>query len=243
MKLKTNRHFTRWDGLNILFVAQYIKCFQNFCGSANFLSQIPLKMGKSEEDLESSIFLEAQKYYFVFESRLNFFSNGHICNVVSTLPNVVKINVEIQTVVSTLLNVGFATSRRHINRKTTLNRRWNVCWGRPALFSYNFVTFNSNWSISHNRIRHARKKAVFLCASFNTGRTYLQGFCDSQKRCIADLPGWLLLLLMFWFTFLYHITPPYYYQSFHLLHLKFSPCRYHYLLFFFFSICVFFHKH
>ena len=92
---------------------------------------------------------------------LIFFPNGHICNVVSTSPNVVKIdvendnivstlsnvvqfNVEIYNVVSTLLNVvnfnvdvhnvvstliwRCATSRRHINLKTTLNRRWNVCW-------------------------------------------------------------------------------------------------------------------
>ena len=31
------------------------------------------KWGKIEEDFESSIFLEAQKYYFAFESRLIFF--------------------------------------------------------------------------------------------------------------------------------------------------------------------------
>ena len=66
------------------------------------------------------------------------FLNGHIRNVVSALPNVVKIdvendnvlsalpnvvqfNVDIHNVVSTLLNV--ATLRRHINLKATLNRR------------------------------------------------------------------------------------------------------------------------
>ena len=76
-------------------------------------------MGKNEEDFESRIFLEAQKYYFGFESRLIFLllflSNGHIRHVLSTLPNVVKtdvendnvvqLNVEIHNVVSTLLNV------------------------------------------------------------------------------------------------------------------------------------------
>ena len=65
-------------------------------------------------------------------------------NVVSTLSNVVQFSVEIHNVVSTLLNVVHlnidihnvvstliwrcATSRRHINLKTTLNQRWNVCW-------------------------------------------------------------------------------------------------------------------
>ena len=89
-----------------------------------------------------------------------FFANDHIHNIVSTLPNVVKIYVENDNVVSTLSNVvqmnvemdnvdstlfnvvnfnvdvhnvvstliwRCATSRRHINLKTTLKRRWNVC--------------------------------------------------------------------------------------------------------------------
>ena len=30
-------------------------------------------MGQNEEDFESSIFFEVQNYYFVYESRLNFF--------------------------------------------------------------------------------------------------------------------------------------------------------------------------
>ena len=77
-----------------------------------------LKWGKIEEDFESSLFLEAQKYYFAFESRLNFFFKwlySQRCfdvkidvendNVVSTLSNVFQFNIEIHNVVSTLLNV------------------------------------------------------------------------------------------------------------------------------------------
>ena len=70
-------------------------------------------MGKSEEDFESSIFFEAQKHYFVFESTLTFFSNGYICNivkidvkndnVVSMLLNVVNYNVDVHNVVSTMI--------------------------------------------------------------------------------------------------------------------------------------------
>ena len=59
-----------------------------------FFNKFLLKWGKNKEDSESSIFFEAQKYYLVFESRLNLFSNCHISNVVWTLPNVVKIDVE-----------------------------------------------------------------------------------------------------------------------------------------------------
>ena len=73
-----------------------------------------LKWGKNEENLEFSIFFEDQKYYFLFESRLNFFFlNGHIRNVVSTMPNVVKIDVENDNVVSTLSNVVQFNVEKH----------------------------------------------------------------------------------------------------------------------------------
>ena len=38
-----------------------------------FFYKFLLKRGKSEENVESSIFFEAQNYYFVFESRFIFF--------------------------------------------------------------------------------------------------------------------------------------------------------------------------
>ena len=39
----------------------------------NGLRHEELKWGKNEENVESNIFFEVQKYYFVFESRLIFF--------------------------------------------------------------------------------------------------------------------------------------------------------------------------
>ena len=48
-------------------------------------------------------------------------------NVVSSLFYVVNFHVDICNVVSTLI-WRCGTSWRHINLKTTLNRRWNVCW-------------------------------------------------------------------------------------------------------------------
>ena len=75
-----------------------------------------------KKNVESNIFLELQKYYFGFESRLIFFfSNGHIRKVVSTLPNVVKIDVENDNVVSTLSNVVQFNVEIHNVVSTLLN--------------------------------------------------------------------------------------------------------------------------
>ena len=52
---------------------------------------------------------------------LIFLPNGHIRNVVSTLPNVVKIDVEIENVVSTLSNVVQFNVETHNVVSTFLN--------------------------------------------------------------------------------------------------------------------------
>ena len=107
----------RW--FRYTFFCSVHSLFYEFWGSANILLQLSLKMGENEEGFESRRFFEAQKYYFVFESKLNFFSNGHICNVVSTLPNVVKIDVENDNVVLALFSIFNSTLKY-----TTLFQCW-----------------------------------------------------------------------------------------------------------------------
>ena len=93
-----------------------------------------------KKNIQSNIFFEVQNYYFVFESMLIFFfkwSYSQRCfvvqfnvekhNVVSTLFYVVNFSVDKHNVVSTLI-WRCTTSPPHFNLKTTLNRRWNVCW-------------------------------------------------------------------------------------------------------------------
>ena len=106
------------------------------------------------------------------------FFKHHIHNIVSTMPNVVKIYVENDNVVLTLSNVvqinvemgnvnstlfkvvnfnvdvhivvstfiwHCVTSRCHINLKTTLKRRWNVCWDGFEIHCY-FNMIILKWS-------------------------------------------------------------------------------------------------
>ena len=57
---------------------------------------------------------------------LIFFSNGHIRNVVSTLPNVVKIDVENDNVVSTLSNVVQFNVEKHNVFQRCKFQRWRA---------------------------------------------------------------------------------------------------------------------
>ena len=57
---------------------------------------------------------------------LIFFSNGHIHNVVSTLPNVVKIDVENDNVVSTLSNIFQSNIQKHNVAQCCKFQRWRT---------------------------------------------------------------------------------------------------------------------
>ena len=132
----------------------FSQCFKNFCGFANIFLHIPVRMGNQAKKILSPlyslwiIFLWSSKNYFVFASSFSF-SNVHIINFVSTLPNIVKVdvvndvistlsnfiqikveidsNVDVLNVVSTLI-WRCVTSRHHINLKAKLKERLNVCW-------------------------------------------------------------------------------------------------------------------
>ena len=121
----------------------------------NVLLQISLKMGKNEEKCRVQHIPWSSKLLFCFWIEAYIFSNGHIHNVASTLPNVVQFNVDIHNVVSTLIWCC-ATSRGHINLKTTLNRRWNFARHcHPRLPKPNLKILLVNWNISEKQLSQA----------------------------------------------------------------------------------------
>ena len=136
-------HFTKWYGLNIVFVIQDIRCFKNFCGTANTLLHIHLKMENNMMKISSPVYSLKLKNIILFLTRgpvLIFFkwSYSQRCfDVAQHCENlrwkwqrcfdVVTFNVDVHNVVSTLV-WRCTTSRRHINLKATLKRRSNVCW-------------------------------------------------------------------------------------------------------------------
>ena len=71
-----------------------------------FFYKCPLKIGKNMKKILSPVYSLKLNNIILFLNRsLVFFSNGHIRNVVSTLPTDVKIDVENDNVVSMLSNV------------------------------------------------------------------------------------------------------------------------------------------
>ena len=74
-----------------------------------------------KEILGPTYFLKLKNIILFLNRGLIFFSNGHIRNVVSTLPNVVKIDVENDNVVSTLSNVVQFNVEIHNPVSTLLN--------------------------------------------------------------------------------------------------------------------------
>ena len=106
MKSKASWHFTKWDGLNLVLVIQYIWCFNNFLALQIFFYIFLLKWRIKWRKFWVQCILWSSKILFCswIEAQL-FFSNGHFYNVVLTLPNVVKIYVGKDNLVSTLSNV------------------------------------------------------------------------------------------------------------------------------------------
>ena len=76
----------------------------------------------------------------------------------TTLLNVVDFNVDVCNVVSTLI-WRCATSRRHINLKATLNRRWNVCWA-VSLTTLRNVFFNLKFQMSKHGMSCTLEKII-----------------------------------------------------------------------------------
>ena len=77
-----------------------------------FFYKFLLKLEKNKERSQAYS-LKLENIILFLSGGLIFFSNGHICNVVSALPNVVKIDVETDNIVSTLSNVLQFSVKKH----------------------------------------------------------------------------------------------------------------------------------
>ena len=124
-----------------------------------FFYKFVLKWGKMKKILSPAYSLKLKNIILFLNHGFIFFPNGHIRNVVSTLPNVAKMdvendnvvstlpnvvqfNVEIYDVVSTLLNVGNFNVDVH-NVASTLIWRCTTKWRHINLKT----TLNRSWNV------------------------------------------------------------------------------------------------
>ena len=106
----------RWFRYN--FSYSVYSMFKNFWDSANVLLQLPFKMGKNEENFESSIFFEASKYCFVFWSILVFFQMVIFATLFRRCPTLWKSKLKMTTLFRRCL-----TLFNPIMKNTTLFQR------------------------------------------------------------------------------------------------------------------------
>ena len=87
---------------------QYIRCFKNFCGTANIILHIPLKMGNKITKFLNPAYSLKLKNIISFSTRslifLPFFKWSYSQRI-STFRNFVKIDVENDSVALTLSNI------------------------------------------------------------------------------------------------------------------------------------------
>ena len=158
------------------------------------------KWGKSEEKCWVQHILWSLKIWICFWIEAYFFSNGHIRNVVSTLPNVVKIGVENDNVVSTLSNVVQFNVEKHgvvstlfyiVNFNVDIHNIVSTFIRRCATLRYHInpkLTWNRRWNVcwegTNKNLDDLMKKVFFRCNSpcfrhlllFFTGKTNIQKF-------------------------------------------------------------------
>ena len=126
MKLKTNWHFAKWDGLNILFVIQYIRCFRNFWGSANALLQLPLKMVKKLRKFWVQHILWSSKILFCFLIEAFFFQMVIFATLFRRFPTLWKWTLKMITLFRRYLTLFNSTLKNIALFQRCKFQRWRT---------------------------------------------------------------------------------------------------------------------
>ena len=112
--------------------------------------------------------------------------NVAIHNVDSTLFNVVHFNVEIHNIVSMLI-WHCPTSRRRINQKTTLKQRSNVCWVSSLSLFLGLWIRNEKYAVYGNmEIRKSWKRSGYNIYYFMT-----YTYCNTRFFLCPTTPQYL----------------------------------------------------